>query len=86
MEGVFMCKDAVKKIVQNQNLLDSEINLPKDIHGSYSPEVWLYNLINGCNITIDCITYEHSTNNYNIILGKNFGLFHKNAGLRGWKD
>lgn len=86
MEGFFIDKITAKNIFLNQNLYIIDDELPKDVRNSPSPEVWLYYLMMDKNISVKSIEYKHSINNYNEILGKNLGFYHKNAGKRGWND
>ena len=86
MEGFFINKLAVKEIFETQILYKNNSELPLDIRGSHSPEVWLYDVLNEKKLNLKCIEYYHHINNYNKTLAENLGLFHKNAGIRGWED
>ncbi|MCK9416550.1 hypothetical protein M0Q97_07835 [Candidatus Dojkabacteria bacterium] len=86
MEGFFLRKKIAETIFENINIIKDINNLPKDIKSSPSPEVWLFNILNYKNFNINCINYLHSTDGYNEVLGKNLGFYHKNAGIRGWKN
>lgn len=86
MEGFFMNKNAAKKIFQNKHIFTSDKQLPKDLRGSASPEVWLHDVIVGSDVKVECTEYKHSLNNYNKVLSELLGFNHKNAGIRGWTD
>jgi hypothetical protein len=86
MEGFFMNRKAAELIFSNLSLLRNDAELPLDGRGSPSPEVWLFNVLNNSNVRLEVKEYEHSNNNYNKVLAEGLGFYHKNAGIRGWKD
>ena len=55
------------------------------IFGTPSPEVWLNKLISNNNLKVNEIEF-HIDENYNNNLMNQMGFYHKNAGIRGWRD
>jgi len=86
MEVFYISKEAAVKIFSNLNTINNESEIPTDIRGSISPEVFLFQNINKFNLKINEIKYVHNDNDYNEILGKTMGYEHLNAGNRGWID
>ena len=86
MEVFFLSKKVVTKIFTDLQPIKDENKIPRDIHNSISPEVWLFNQLNGNGFNIKEIKFNLNINNYNQILGEQMGYLHLNAGERGWKD
>ena len=86
MEVFYMSKEAAIKIFSKLNTIKNESEIPLDIRGSFSPEVFLFQNIIKHDLKINEIKYFHSDNDYNEILGKTMGYEHLNAGYRGWID
>jgi hypothetical protein len=84
METFMINGDYAKKIFSNFSIIINESDLPVDNRGSLSPEVLLSRILG--NDKINKISYHHQIDNYNITLGETMGYYHKNIGLRGWKD
>lgn len=87
MDAVFINLKSLSNIIQEhkENLIKHENEIPKDLMGSYSAEVWLHNFIGKKRGLI--INYEHSsTEEYCRILNDEFGFEHVNAGKTGWKE
>jgi hypothetical protein len=94
MEVFYMSKKAAVELFTNLMPLKDENLIPKDLNGSLSPEVWTYNLFTKSNLKINEIRFplkihsveEGKKRQYNLVLGKNLGYHHLNAGYRGWTD
>lgn len=86
MEGVFMCRKSIRNFFKIRPPFSHEEDIPKDIRGSISPEVFLYNFLNR-GLKIKCTPYDNSSDLiYNKQLGETLGIYHKNIGVRGWTD
>ena len=85
MEGFFINKESARKMFEVEILHETEKTLPVDDRQSPSPEVWLDDLVKKCGIKSKIVKYNNA-DDYNGILGENLGFYHKNAGIRGWKD
>lgn len=87
MECFFVSGEYAKKTFKDLHELNSEKEIPKDYRNSHSPEVFLYNILNKHNSNNNLVyTYESNDNNYNNYLGLLMGFYHKNIGIRGWKE
>lgn len=87
MEGIFISRNKAEHLLKNVKIYEDEKLIPKDVRNSISPEVFLYNLLNKSNVKIQNFIYDNSSDiYYNYILGETMGIYHKNIGLRGWKD
>jgi len=94
MEVFYLSKKAAIKMFSNLLPLKNEYEIPKDILNSISPEVWTYNLFTKSELKINEIRFplkirtvkESKKRDYNVVLAKNLGYYHLNAGRRGWTD
>jgi hypothetical protein len=94
MEVFYLSKKAAMKLFSKIEPLKDENLIPKDLNGSISPEVWLYNLFNNSDLKINEIRFplkirnaqEAIKRNYNKVLAENLGYHHLNTGKRGWTD
>jgi len=94
MEIFYLSKKAAIELFSNLSPIKNENQIPIDILGSISPEVWTYNLFIKSGLKINEIRFplkirnsdEAKKRNYNLVLGQNFGYHHLNAGKRGWTD
>lgn len=87
MEGIFISRNKAEQVLENVKIYEDEKLIPKDVRNSISPEVFLYNLLNQKDVKIQNHIYDNSSDNqYNEQLGATLGVYHKNIGLRGWKD
>lgn len=84
MECFFISKNAAKECFENRPLFQSEEQIPTDIRGSISPEVFLHDAVNMFGVKSLVHNYEHKLEGYNDTLGKIMGFHHLNAGKRGW--
>jgi hypothetical protein len=84
MECFFIKKETAIKLFSNLETLKNENEIPVDYRGSYSPEVWLFNLFNNKDLKIKEIKHVNELNNYNLTLGAQLGMQHIKAGERGW--
>ena len=88
MEAIILSKKAVELCFSNLSEFKNEQQIDRDIRGSISPEVFLYNRLNVENIKINAIDYDNAApiEEYNRLLGENLGFYHINIGYRGWND
>jgi hypothetical protein len=86
MEVFYISKKAAIDVFSNLSTLKNEHDIPLDVWGKIAPETWLHNVLNGRGLKINVIEYELRLDTYNDQLIKLMGFYHKNAGLRGWKD
>lgn len=86
MEGIFMNKVKIDNIIDGVKIYQKENQIPKDIRGSISPEVFLFRLFNNANLNIKTTKYDNYSKNYNDLLGQMMGFHHLNIGKRGWKE
>ena len=85
MEVFYMSKKAVVEIFSDAFPVKDEIEIPTDLRGSISPEVWLFNTLNSKKLKIKSMQYTvHG--DYNNQLAEQMGYYHVNIGQRGWKD
>lgn len=84
MECFFLSRKAIKLCFEDAKLFNYEFEIPTDIRGSISPEVFLYNTLNKPALKINQLEYEHKLENYNDTLSSYMGFHHLNIGLRGW--
>jgi hypothetical protein len=84
MEIFYISGDYADLKFRNSKLIENENDLPKDYRGSPSPEVFLYEALEGGNNKI--LNYEQELSNYNTVLGELLGYTHKNYGIRNWKE
>jgi hypothetical protein len=83
MEVFYVSKNTAVKLFTDIKTLKDEYEMP--IFGTPSPEVWFYQLINGKELKINEIQFLLNEN-YNNNLMNQMGFYHKNAGIRGWRD
>jgi len=86
MEVFFLSKRAAVVAFKDRPTFVTEVTIPKDVRGSISPEVFLYQALQGKGLKIEESGYIHTIQNYNETLSTLFGFVHKNAGQRGWED
>lgn len=86
METFVLSKKAAEVAFNELKYFDREENLPRDIRGSISPEVFLYEVLNGKGLNILEKGYDHKLEGYNKMLTDTMGYYHKNIGERGWTD
>lgn len=84
MEAFIIDGGYAKKVFANAITIPKENQLPRDVRGSLSPEVFLSNILSNDNMIEK--RYQHKIDNYNVTLGETMGFYHKNIGVRGWKD
>jgi hypothetical protein len=84
MECFFMSGKAAKQCFGNLLLYSNENEIAKDLRGSISPEVFLYDALQHNNLKKLIIEYEHKLEGYNETLQSLMGFHHLNAGKRGW--
>lgn len=84
MECVFMSGKAAKQCFENMILYNNENEIARDLRGSLSPEVFLFNSLQHNNLKKQIFEYEHQLEGYNDTLQNLMGVHHLNAGKRGW--
>jgi hypothetical protein len=83
MESIYLNGNYVRKNFLKLKPLLLKEEIKKDKRGGLSPECHLYSLLGENGLIID---YDHKLKDYNKILGKTLGFYHKNIGERGWTD
>lgn len=86
MEVFFISGQHASKVFNNITPLVNEMDIPKDIRGSISPEVYFHKIINNVSGNNLVYEYDHSRDGYNKTLGMLMGYHHKNIGIRAWKE
>lgn len=86
MECFIMSGNAARTCFTDKRLYDDENRIVRDVRGSISPEVFLYDTLNDADLKILALEYEHKLEGYNETLEKIMGFTHINAGERGWHD
>lgn len=95
IETVYFSKKAAIELFSNIKTLNNENEIPVDMYNSISPEVWFYRLITNKGLKINEITFDISLALYNNTLNmdvynnkliEQMGYYHKNVGIRGWRD
>jgi hypothetical protein len=86
MEVFYISKNAAEIAFGNLPFYSDERLISRDVRGSISPEVFLYETLNNKNLNVLEKSYIHELNNYNKTLSELMGFSHKNAGDRGWND
>jgi hypothetical protein len=88
MEAFLLSKKAGINCFRHLHLFEDENQIAKDIKGSVSPEVFLYNAVNIEGINIRALDFNNAApiEKYNDLLGETIGFHHKNIGYRGWND
>lgn len=90
MEAMFFSLKAAKNIYINFKPFDSEFEIERDLRGSISPEVNMYNIVNRAipqELThIYFYDQDNNTQKYNEVLNNVLGFTHHNAGVRAWKE
>jgi len=84
MEAFMIDGEYAKQVFSEATTISRENQLPRDVRESLSPEVFLSNIIDSENMIEK--RYHHKIEDYNITLGETMGFYHKNIGIRGWKD
>lgn len=90
MEAMFFSNKGAKTIYKNFKPFIDENNIEKDLRGSISPEVNMYNLVERTSLEINVyqFMYHHYSDpkKYNESLNNDMGYTHLNIGIRGWKE
>lgn len=88
MEAFLLSKNAAERCFSIRTAYNDEQDIDKDIVGSISPEVLLYNLVNIVDVKVMAFEYDNAVpiEKYNDELGSTIGFYHKNIGYRGWND
>lgn len=90
MEAMFFSPIAAKCIYENFKPFINENYIERDLRGSISPEVNMYNIVHNAlpPRTIDVHLYNHGNDpkEYNDTLNVTLGFTHENIGSRGWKE
>jgi hypothetical protein len=86
MEVFFINGRYANKVFENLKPLNDELEIPKDLRGSISPEVYFHEIINKVDGNKIVYEYDHSKDGYNKTLGRFMGYHHKNIGFRAWKE
>lgn len=84
MECFYLSPKAAKLCFENTSVYDDENKIPRDIRGSISPEVFLFNILQNNDLKYKIYEYEHKLEGYNDTLQSLMGFHHFNAGQRGW--
>jgi hypothetical protein len=87
METMYFSLDGAKKIYENFKPFSFEDEIERDLRGSISPEVNMYNLVKNLERK-KLIEYEHGNDpdHYNKVLDEILGYTHLNIGKRAWKE
>lgn len=90
MEGMFFSPIAARAIYSDFKPFINESDIERDLRGSISPEVNMYNIVHKALPPrgIDVHFYNHGNDpiKYNDTLDITLGFTHENIGVRGWKE
>lgn len=90
MEAMFFSKEGARKIYKDFKPFTDEFMIERDLRGSISPEVNMYNIVTKSlpKELICSYLYKHENDPtlYNKSLNDMFGYTHENIGMRGWKE
>jgi len=86
MEVFCISKKAATLAFKDRSFFITELTIPRDLRGSISPEVFLYQVLQKKGLKIQEKEYFHTIERYNETLSSQFGFVHKNVGQRGWED
>lgn len=84
MECFFISAKAAKISFGEMTPYIDESDIVRDVRGSISPEVFLFEAINKPELKLLTMEYEHKLEGYNETLESLMGFHHLNAGKRGW--
>lgn len=87
METMYFSLNGAKEIYKNFKPFSFEEEIDRDLRGSVSPEVNMYNLVKDVK-NKKLIQYNHGNDpeEYNKILNEILGYTHLNIGKRGWQE
>lgn len=90
MEAMFFSLKAAQLIYGNFKAFTNELDIERDLRGSISPEVNMYNIVTKAlpQKSIDIHFYDqvNDLQKYNETLNMMLGFTHHNAGMRAWKE
>jgi hypothetical protein len=90
MEAMLFSNSGARSIYKNFKPFADEFTIERDLRGSISPEVNMYNIVTKSlpEDRICAYLYNHENDPvlYNESLNDNLGFTHENIGMRGWKE